>query len=405
MIRKACMLGVLTLAITRLAEGAAGYSNSLLYPVLPAGFVFQTETGSSGNQTVGYTDVNNAGKYGAILWSGPSGNPINITPGSFGNTFGLATNGSQQVGNAFITSTAVSTFETAVSMITSVSGLASSTAPASHAILWSGTAASAVDLAPTNLVALVNSVAYGISNNGSQQVGYGSGVTPGNHALLWTGSAGSAIDLSPSNLTGFLDSTAYATDGIHQVGSGDGTGTGGNAHALLWSGAANTAVDLNPTLLTGITSSTAKGVSGNQEVGFGSGTGTNGANHAFLWLGTADSAIDLNPTNLGTVTSSQAIATNGSKQVGSDGHALVWSGSAASAVDLQLLLPAAGTWTSSSATNIDAVGNIFGIATGTFNGVTGPFAVEWSPVSAVPEPGSILLVVLGAAALLTCRRR
>jgi hypothetical protein len=61
-------------------------------------------------------------------------------------------------------------------------------------------------------------------------------------------------------------------------------------------------------------------------------------------------------------------------------RALLWSGTAASAVDLQLDLPSADTWTSSTAYTIDAAGNVFGVATGTYNGVTGEFAAEWSPV-------------------------
>ena len=44
------------------------------------------------------------------------------------------------------------------------------------------------------------------------------------------------------------------------------------------------------------------------------------------------------------------------------------------------LLPA-GTWTSSIANTFDASGNAYGTATGTYNGVSGTYAVEWIPTS------------------------
>jgi len=101
---------------------------------------------------------------------------------------------------------------------------------------------------------------------------------------------------------------------------------------------------------------------------FGSTRGDNA--HAFLWSGPNGSVVDLNPTNLTGFTESDAYATNGTQQVGfGDGSAtgnnddaLLWSGTANSAIDLQLLLPAAGTWTSSYADSIDAEGDVYGTA-------------------------------------------
>ena len=60
-----------------------------------------------------------------------------------------------------------------------------------------------------------------------------------------------------------------------------------------------------------------------------------------------------------------------------DNHALLWIGSGDSAVDLQTLLPATGTWTDSTAYSIDSTGHIYGIADGTYSGMTGTFGVEW----------------------------
>ena len=68
--------------------------------------------------------------------------------------------------------------------------------------------------------------------------GVGSAASDELHALLWTGTANSAVDLNP---TGFAVSTAYGTNGVHQVGFAD-------AEAMLWTGTADSAIDLNSLL-------------------------------------------------------------------------------------------------------------------------------------------------------------
>jgi hypothetical protein len=286
-----------------------------------------------------------------------------------------------------------------------------------HALLWSGTAASVVDLNPTDLPGILGSHAFGVS--GKQQVGEGLDANGNHYAMLWNGTAASAVNLSPINLTGFSDSIAIGTDVTDQIGYGYGSATGTNpnssigynTHAILWSGTAASAVDLSPTNLSGFISSQGKAVSGNQEVGYGSGpaTGTNSSggyySHALLWTGTADSTVDLNPTNLSGFISTSANGTNGVTQVGfgetstDEPQALAWSGSAASTINLQSLLPNSYTWFHSTAYTIDSAGNIYGIANSTSGYL---FAVEWSPV---PEPTSFgLLSVLVTAALIHKQR-
>ncbi len=232
-----------------------------------------------------------------------------------------------------------------------------------------------------------------------QQVGYGSspafGPTPTPpqsiyHALLWSGTADSIVDLNPS---GFVFSSASATDGNQQVGFVVTVPRMNILHAMLWSGTAASAVDLNP---SGFGYSRALGVGGGQQVGLGIvNGGLQFQFHALLWAGTANSGVDLNPDGFNT---SSATATNGIQQVGggeligdSGGHALVWSGTAASAVDLQNELPSTDSWQFSTATSIDESGNIFGLANDDAGSL---FAVEWSPV---PEPASAVLVVIGIA--------
>jgi hypothetical protein len=271
-----------------------------------------------------------------------------------------------------------------------------------HALLWSGTAASAVDLNPTNLNGIVYSSAS--ATNGTQQVGEGSdeylSVT---HALLWSGTAASAVDLNPNGFS-FSDAVGISPSGNQQVGSAEIGSTG--YQAMLWSGTAASAVDLNPTNFIGNNASFALGTSGTQQVGYIFGTGTAGDAHALLWSGTAASVVDLNPASLG-ITSSIAWGTNGTEQVG-DGvggdyrQAMLWIGTAASAVDLGALLPSTGQWTNSEAFSVDSSGNVYGIANGTFDNVNGSFAVEWSPV---PEPTTASVLLIAGAGMLMHRRR
>src|SRR5437764_698706 len=84
----------------------------------------------------------------AVVWMS-NGTPVDLSPIGFGTSFAEATNGVQQVGSA-----------------------AATPLDFSRAFLWTGTAASAVNLHPTNLLGVVGSQAAGISpNNGGQQVG------------------------------------------------------------------------------------------------------------------------------------------------------------------------------------------------------------------------------------------
>jgi hypothetical protein len=176
---------------------------------------------------------------------------------------------------------------------------------------------------------------------------------------------------------------------------------------MLWNNSAASAVLLEPTKLTGFNQTFALGTSGNQQVGWGYNT-IAGHDEALLWSGTAASAVNLNPTGFG---SSSANATNGFQQVGlaevgasAPDHAVLWTGTADSWVDLQPFLPATGTWTDSDAYSIDTAGHVYGMADGTFNGVTGTFAVEWTVP--VPEPaGGLVMLLLVATPLVSRGRR
>lgn len=364
------------------ARGAVRISCTLLFPMATPNTLAFAGTGTGpatpeeayGEQVVGGGDDNVAYTPQSVLWSGPSGVPVILTPTGLGMTTSAAssTNGTQQVGY----------------------GAGSGTGGNDHALLWRGTAASAVDLNPTNL-GFTSSLALG--TNGSQQVGEGAGSSTAgnNHALLWTGSAGSAIDLNPASL-GISTSSALGTDGINQVGTGYGSAGFLYSHALLWRGTAASAVDLQPTALSGFTSSTAVSTIGGQQVGsaFSNAIGT----HAMLWNGTANSAVDLNPTDLTGIYWSTATGTNGTLQVGfgygngtnSQDNAPLWDGTASSAIDLQSFLPTSMSWSSSWAFGIDTSGNVFGAAYSLTGGCE--YAIEWS-VASIPEPSALCVMM------------
>jgi hypothetical protein len=351
---------------------------------LPSG----TSPGAAGGQLVGLGRATSNDSLRALLWTS-SGQPIDLTPTQLPNVAGAyaaATDGVRQVG--------------------------ATEGDNGRALLWSGTAASVVQLHPTNLSGFLNSFATGIA--GARQVGYGEKANTNNnyHALLWLGTAGSAVDLNPS---GYAGSQAFNTDGTRHVGQARGIPFG-EERAILWTGdTAASAVDLHPANLlsaAGLIHSGAMGVGGGQQVGYGdNGMGT--ARHAILWSGTAASAVDLNPTNLPGLNGSSGFATNGIRQVGTayntanpqSTHAVLWSGTAASAIDLHALLPAtfqtAGA--RSAALGIDAEGNVFGWAQ---DAQLRYHAIEW----AVPEPSAVALLFLpawaaGARGLAGRRRR
>jgi hypothetical protein len=260
-----------------------------------------------------------------------------------------------------------------------------------QAALWTGTPESRVFLTPAGWnTSAASGVGggqqVGVANQqrvcGEKKGGCGSGTYTVFQPFLWTGSAASAVNLTPFGL-GFGAGQAYGTDGVQQVGVGwkvVGFGAYSTPNAMLWTGTADSAVNLNP---AGSGESTAYAVAGGQQVGY-----AYSFQHAMLWTGSAASAIDLHPAGY---TSSQARATNGVQQAGfgwvntpaqlSQKHALVWSGSPASVVDLNQFMPLG--FTDAAATGIDAAGNVVGWAT-TGNPAS-THAVMWVPSEAAPN--------------------
>lgn len=233
------------------------------------------------------------------------------------------------------------------------------------------------------------SVAIGVRDG--QQVGFAN--LPIERAILWHGTAASAVNLHPA---GAISSFAYATDGTLQGGSATFGGTG-TYHAATWNGSAATFQDLNP---SSAYISEILGMAPGQQVGYAQLIG--GQEHAALWSGTAQSFQDFEPTSLPNL-SSRLLATTGTEQVGDISvglpRATIWFGSRDNYLDLQQFLP--GNFTSSEATSAYRDGSTLYVGGwGQISGQTQAFL--W--VGTVPAPGSVL-VLLGAAGIAIRRRQ
>jgi hypothetical protein len=301
-IPKLLLLAGLELSLTA-GLAKAQYAGSVLYPMTPPNS--QVTVNWTGQNTIlaanGQT-VNGYGHGDAAVWTsnGVGTDLYPTTPGGINPySYATATDGVNQVGSI-------------------------QTIGHGYAAMWSGTAGSLVDLDPNGIIdpgGTVNS-SEALAISGNQEVGdavFG-GNTNVTHAVLWNGTAASAVDLAP---TGATYSYATGTDGSQQVGyAGLPANTNGQS-AILWTGTAASAVDLNP---SGATSSLANAVFGSQEVGQ--------VNHiAYLWNGANPNGVSLSAASLG-MPQSDALGTNGAEQVGygdtagnpSVQEALLWTG-------------------------------------------------------------------------------
>ncbi len=174
--------------------------------------------GVYGSQQVGFGYGPGTGYfYRALLWSGTAASVVNLNPPGFYETIAYKIYGTQQVGFGYGPATGGDT----------------------HALLWSGSAASVVDLNPAGFTYSIGNACSARSGTAIRyQVGYGRGPATGgdNHALVWSNTAASAIDLHQflANLpVTFVESYAYgvAPDG-EIVGSGK--DAAGNEYALRW---------------------------------------------------------------------------------------------------------------------------------------------------------------------------
>ncbi|GMV26879.1 MAG: hypothetical protein AMXMBFR58_29100 [Phycisphaerae bacterium] len=359
---RARVLMVPCLALAALASGANGQWTATRYH--PPGEALA----GAGSQVVGYDAMEHAG-----LWNSPS-SFVSLHPPGMELSFAAGTDGVRQFGSVVLPGGSTS-----------------------RAAMWSGSAASFVDLTPA-----WSESASIIAASGGQQVGAVSPRIVDLNAAVWTATAASCVNLHPA---GAEYSVATETDGASQVGWIWSPSAGGRMRASLWYGTATSMVDLHP---SAVHSSRASGVFGGRQGGDVLFTGSEWwETHASIWTGSAESWVDLNPAG---AVASGINAMDAGIEVGfakfegySDSRAGVWYGSAESFEDLSVFLPGgSAAWSESRAYGVWVGGDtfyVYGSARRLEDGVTE--AIVWS--RPIPSPGVASMGIV--AGTLLGRRR
>ncbi len=160
-----------------------------------------------GGQQAGLARLASSQRLNAMVWNGTAASVVNLN-GSLTESQAYGTDGHRQVGSGVLNGSQTS-----------------------HALMWAGTAGSVTDLHPAGYQI---SVASGI--DGERQIGFArrtnapAGV--GSHAIFWTGSADSAINLG--ELLGSEFTESFPTAIIGDTVYGFARDTAGQIHAIAW---------------------------------------------------------------------------------------------------------------------------------------------------------------------------
>ena len=140
----------------------------------------------------------------ALVWQGSANNASDVGMPGYDYSYADGISGTQVVGEA----------------------TGSATGGYTHAVLWDLAHGTIVDLNGAN-----HQESGAVAVSGNTQVGWANDAIGANrHAMLWQGTAASAVDLT---------SQAYGVNGGQQVGA---TMTPSFAHAILWSGSTASAL-------------------------------------------------------------------------------------------------------------------------------------------------------------------
>ena len=181
--------------------------------------------GAGGGAQVGYVVKSVAT---AALWRGSDRSLISLHPRDAVMSVANATDGVRQVG--------YSGYDIRVRQ---EAAKGNKTARFNYAMVWSGSAASAVNIhpgAPVNSTTVL-AQSYALGMAGGAIVGYGvpstvAGVTTQPHALVWDQSL-TAVDLNAFLPAGFVGAIAYSVDAQGQIAGFMNTADG-RRHAALW---------------------------------------------------------------------------------------------------------------------------------------------------------------------------
>lgn len=303
----------------------------------------------------------------AIVWPSLGSNTaIDVTPAGATQSQITRTNGTQHVGN------------------TVISGVR-------RASLWNGT--TFTSLHPASGYTL----SYANDTDGTHQFGYAEDSGGNDHAMMWTGTAASATPLNPP---GSRASRIYSTAAGRQVGDAEYPPPDlGNRKAGYWTGTA-ASFTLLP-VPAGTVSSDAIAISPDGQ-SFGGQILNSAFNTAFLWRNSGAIQIPLNPAGASI---SSVITMDSQFEVGYAGYgagdtAALWQGTAASYVNLSSFLPANygnadayGVY--STVTDVWVGGYAFNTTTSTYQ------AILWH--NTIPAPGTT--AAFAAVGALAARRQ
>lgn len=238
-----------------------GYQ-ALLWTGSPGSYVNLTPPGTNnafaaaidGGRQFGWAMPNTSTLDHAMAWSGTAASAVDINPPGFGYSHALGAGDGQAVGLARRNN---------------------NLGEAAHPILWSGPSLTPTDLLPAGYA---EAIAY--DADGGRQVGIGFKVVEAvdYYALLWSGTAASAVSLHP--LSGFRSSWASAIEGDTQVGHG--VVHDFSERALLWRGSAASVVNLHAFLPAGYTGSSAGDMDASGNV-YGWARDGQRVQHAVVW--------------------------------------------------------------------------------------------------------------------------
>ncbi len=364
-VSRGCLHASIAIAVLSAATWASADWSYI--DLIPSGFDVSNRSMANGDYSGHQFGYGNGASTGyrdhALMWSGTANSLVDIHPDAFENSQILMAGDGHEVGFARPSGT-----------------------NESHAIEWNSDGS----YTELNRAGYTYTAAYSIS--GDQVVGQGE-LNGSRRALLWNTASSAPVDLTPISSA---DCAAYGVENGVQVGYS-------TNHAMRWTGSASSAVDMHP---PGFSSSVIRAIDNDTEAG--SVQLPSGAYHPYIWFGASNVGLDLMPT--GYISGGLAAISNGweigdTTDAAYGNHLMLWHSSPVGAIDLGALLPSSyqlntamleGVY--SSGDHVEVVGSVYNSSTYQFD------AILWTN-GPVPEPPSAAVLFLLAAPVVRRRRK